>query len=159
MLESVYSHARSAFDPSAYAWNQKATSLTRVSVTHQPLKISRLAACLPNRRISKEREEPIARRTRSLSSESVSYSYRVGNSKTRSRVHLYTLVQRHASGKHLTKRNGIPHIVDKMNILNKIGHCTKIMAVTARIRCFFYERRPPLTLHFRPLFTPYSQTT
>lgn len=28
------------------------------------------------------------------------------------------------------------------------------MAVTARIRCFFYERRPPLTLHFRPLFTP-----
>jgi len=28
------------------------------------------------------------------------------------------------------------------------------MAVTARMRCFFYERRPPLTLHFRPLFTP-----
>ncbi|KYQ54533.1 hypothetical protein ALC60_06557 [Trachymyrmex zeteki] len=39
MLESVYSHARSAFDPSAYARNQKATSLTRVSVTHQPFKI------------------------------------------------------------------------------------------------------------------------
>lgn len=51
-MPKPYSHARSAFDPSAYARNQKATSLTRVSVTHQPLKIppgwlASWAACLP----------------------------------------------------------------------------------------------------------------
>ncbi|TGZ55516.1 Uncharacterized protein DBV15_06696 [Temnothorax longispinosus] len=75
---SLYFHARSAFDPSAYARNQKATSLTRVSVTHQPLKIPPgwLAGCLPAGRSfgridvsrKKERRTDSERRARSLSS-------------------------------------------------------------------------------------------
>lgn len=100
MLESVYSHARGAFDPSAYARNQKATSLTRVSVTHQPLKIPPgwLAARLArsNRRVlgerrgepadSEENEKLIAGKRRSPI---------LGEWETRKlgpRVHLYTLV-------------------------------------------------------------------
>lgn len=91
VLGSVYSHARRAFDPSAYARNQKATSLTRVSVTHQPLEIpAGLAGCLPacrsvgstcpeRRRGEPDREESEERE--SLSRGSVSHSRRMGNSK------------------------------------------------------------------------------
>lgn len=113
VLESVYSHARRAFDPPAYARNQKATSLTRVSVTHQPLKIpSGWPACLPagrsDRRALKGGEEgPIARgaRGRLISGKRLSFSENGKNSRTP--VHPR---RRHTSGKHLTKRSGIRFI-------------------------------------------------
>lgn len=115
MFESVYSHARSAFDPSAYARNQKATSLTRVSVTHQPLKIPPgwLTGCLPAGLIDASRKKE--RRTDSEESEKLISGKRLSFSKngklenSEPRTPVYPR-RRHTSGKHLTKRSGIRFI-------------------------------------------------